>query len=89
MGVMTFHYDNPPAGLYLCHRVSTIWDTDLAPCEEAIKVMQEDGNVRREHEWAVMIHDLATLETFIEKYGDCIINRKGVPSITIYDDYVE
>ena len=87
---MSFHYTNPPAGVYLCKRASIKrYLGDLIPCEEAFRVLVEYRPERVDEEWAVAIPDLATLEALIEKYGECIISRKGIPSITIYDDYVE
>lgn len=55
---------------------------NFKPCEEAVEIDTTDSNFK----YAVAVNTLEELQSFITKYGDCIV---GENYITIYDYYIE
>ncbi len=82
--------------VFKVERVSTMLSSEKPPCEEAkkqIKVFDFHGNINALTEWTLKITSLTQLMDFIQKYGDIIIEKPigeaEMPTLTIYDDYIE
>lgn len=67
--------------LYQIMRASRL-SRDFKPCEEAIENIVPDSVSN----YAVSINTLEELQSFIAKYGECVI---GENHIIIYDYYLE
>lgn len=67
---------------------TSVWNKDIAPCEEAKREEFEDGP-----DWTIEINSLEELIAFSKKYGELVLTRAVIPEIDneieIYDDYRE
>ena len=68
-----------------------------SPCdgarEEVQNVIRADGTIGQIPRWYMRFTDLHELMRFIVTHGECILapgdDDCALPSITIYDDYIE
>lgn len=67
---------------------TSVWDSNIAPCEEAKREEFEDGP-----DWTIEINSLEELIAFRKKYGELVLTASVIPEIDneieIYDSYRE
>lgn len=74
------------------HRASSHSEAEAPPCEEARKEEVETKFNSTIQCWTIELSSLNDIVNFFRKYGDIILKEsylKDMPTIVIYDDYVE